>query len=221
MPKVKYKEFLEKLEKAGAFNFRSVQGTVGRGYAKVFLHNLRKQGKIIELMRGWYSFRKSPYLIVIPLGEAYIGLGTAAFLHNAWDQVPNIDVLTPRAPVRIRAGERVIGGRKVLIRRIDKKMYFGYESTYIEGAGRIRVSDPEKTLIDLLYCNYPFCDEIIPRLLEKISKEKLLSYTSRVQGLRGGKKIRKAVRSWLALYKREPLTASGSTPGRSRSRQPE
>jgi len=38
-------------------------------------------------------------------------------------------------------------------------MYFGYETKYLEDAGDwIRISDPEKTLIDLIYYNYPFLD---------------------------------------------------------------
>jgi predicted transcriptional regulator of viral defense system len=190
MPKNNYREFTEKLEKASAFSFRTVEGRVGRNYAKVFIHNLKKKGRITELIKGWYSFRNSPYLITIPLGEAYVGLGTAAFIHGAWDQVPNVDVLTTKAPRKIKVGERIIAGRKVITRKISRKMYFGYETKYIEEAKDwIRVSDPEKTLIDLIYYNYPFINEILPSLMKKINPEKLKEYMERIKCLRGSKKI--------------------------------
>ena len=197
MPKVKYGKFMKKLENASAFNFRVVEGRVGRGYAKILIHNLRKRKKIIELAKGWYSFKKSPYLIIIPLGEAYIGLGTAAFIHGAWGQIPNIDVLTTRAPTKIKVGERIVAGRKVMVRKIDKKMYFGYEAKYMEDARDwIRISDPEKTMIDLIYYNYPFLDEISPGLMKMIKKEKLMGYVKRIKNVRGSKKIEKRIASF-------------------------
>jgi hypothetical protein len=81
----KHAEFLMNLEKASAFSFRSVESRVGNAYAKTLIHNLRGSGRITELMKGWYTFKHSPYLITVPLGEAYAGLGTAAHMHNAWD----------------------------------------------------------------------------------------------------------------------------------------
>lgn len=190
MPKIKYKEFAGKLESASAFNFRVVEGKMGKNYAKVFIHKLKKGEKIIELTKGWYSFKKSPYLVTIPLGEAYIGLGTAAFFHNAWDQAPNIDVLTTRAPTKVKVGERVIAGRKVIIRKMDRRMYFGYETKYLEDARDwVRVSDPEKTIIDLIYYNYPFLDEILPELSKMINKEKLAGYLKMIRNIRGSAKI--------------------------------
>jgi len=190
MPRIRYKDFGEKLKNASAFNFKAVEGRLGTSYAKIFIHKLKREGKITELIKGWYSFKKSPYLIVIPLGEAYIGLGTAAFIHNVWNQIPNIDVLTTRAPRKVKVGERIVAGRKVIIRSMNKKMYFGYETKYLEEAGaRIRISDPEKTLIDLIYYNYPFLDEIFPELIKIVKKKKLLNYLKRLKKLRGSKKI--------------------------------
>ncbi len=194
----KYSGFERKLENASAFSFRAVESRMGRNYAKVFIYNLKKRGAIIELMKGWYSFKKSPYLITIPLAEAYIGLGAAASIHGAWEQVPNIDVLTTRAPEKIKVGERVVAGRKVIVRRISKPMYFGYEARRIEEAGEwVRVSDPEKTIIDIIYFNYPFAGEILPGLMEIADKGKLAGYLKRMKGVRGSKKIGKNVRRLL------------------------
>jgi hypothetical protein len=191
MPRVKYEDFVKKLEKASAFSFKTVEGTLGKGYAKIFIHKLKRKGKIVELIKGWYSFKKSPYLVIIPLGEAYIGLGTAAFIHGVWDQIPNIDVLTTRAPAKVKVGERVIAGRKVIIRSMSKKMYFGYETKHLEEAGDwVRISDPEKTLIDMIYYNYPFLDEILPELTKILKRDKLNDYLKKIKNVRGSKKIK-------------------------------
>ncbi|MFQ5647967.1 MAG: type IV toxin-antitoxin system AbiEi family antitoxin [Candidatus Aenigmatarchaeota archaeon] len=214
MPRIRHREFVKRLEKASAFNFKLVESRLGKNYAKVFIHNLKRRGRIIELIKGWYSFKKSPYLITVPLGEAYIGLGTAAFLHNAWAQIPNIDVLTPRAPIKVKTGERVIAGRKVVIRRLSRQMYFGYGTMYLDEAKDwVRVSDPEKTLIDLIYYNYPFLDEISPRLLEMVEKKKLTGYLKRIRGIRGSKKIEKKVKEFLSKKSKKLTlrTAPGSS----------
>jgi hypothetical protein len=200
MPKIKYEKFREKLENASAFSFKIVESNMGKSYAKIFIHKLKRKGKIVELIKGWYSFKKSPYLIVIPLGEAYIGLGTAAFIHGVWDQIPNVDVLTTRAPTKVKVGERIVAGRKVIIRSINRKMYFGHEAKYLKDAEeRIRISDPEKTLIDLIYYNYPFLDEILPELKCIVKKKKLLNYLKRIKNVRGSKKIEKNLRH-LAVF---------------------
>ena len=42
MLKNNYREFTEKLENASAFSFRTIEGRMGKNYAKVFIHNLKK-----------------------------------------------------------------------------------------------------------------------------------------------------------------------------------
>jgi len=194
MPKVRHADFLRTLERAGAFSFRTVETKLGRNYAKVFVHNLKMRGRIIGLTRGWYSFRKSPYIITIPLGEAYIGLGSAAALHGAWDQASSIDVLTTRAPSGIRVGERVVAGEKVAIRKLDRRLYFGFGPMRIEGAGWIRVSGPEKTLIDMIYYSYPFLGEIAPKLAEMADRKKVTEYVRVMKGVRGSVKVERILR---------------------------
>ncbi|MBL7160241.1 MAG: hypothetical protein ISS93_00100 [Candidatus Aenigmarchaeota archaeon] len=194
MPRVKYKKFQEKLEKASVFSLKTVQGEMGNGYAKVFIHRLREKGKIIPLIKGWYSFKETPYLITVPLGEAYIGLGTAAFLHGFWDQIPNVNVLTTKAPKKIKVGERIVGERKVIVRRVSRKMYFGYETMKVDGES-VRVSDLEKTLIDMIYFNYPFLDDIWKAMAGSLNKKKLALYIRKTSGVRGHKKIKRKIHS--------------------------
>ncbi len=189
MPKVKYKEFVEKLSEASIFTFKNVESVVGRNYAKVLIHKLKKDGKIVELVKGVYTFKKSPYMIVKAIPKSYIGLGSAAFLHGAWGQVTRITVLSPYVSDRVKGGEREISGERVLLKKISEKMYFGIELIFLEEIEEwIRVSDPEKTMIDLIYFNYPFKDEILPNLSGMVDAKRLSRYLSLIR--------RRKVRRW-------------------------
>jgi len=197
LPKVKYREFVEKLRSASIFTFKSVESVVGRSYAKLLIHNLRKEGKIIELIKGVYTFKKSPYMIVKAIPKSYIGLGSAAFLHGAWGQVTRITVLSPYISVKVKGGEREISGHKVILRKISEKMYFGYEFIFLEEIEEwVRVSDKEKTLLDMIYYDYPFKDEIIPNLLDFVSLEKLKRYSLiiRRRKVRGFRRIQEELK---------------------------
>jgi len=175
MPKVKYKKFVEKLRKTDFFSFKILEAKMGKIYAKIFVHNLLKNGEIIRLKKGWYSFKKTPYILVNLLVKGYVGLGSAALIHEAWDKAVNLTILTPLAGRKIREGERMVGGDKVIIRKISEVMYFGYEFRVVDGIN-VRVSGPEKTLIDMIYFNYPFLDEIKDELIKKCDKNKLKKY---------------------------------------------
>jgi len=197
----KYSEFIERLRRSSIFTFRSVEAVVGRDYAKLLIHNLRRKGQIVELLRGVYTFKKSPYMIVKAIPRAYIGLGSAAFLHGAWNQVTAVTVLSPNVSKTVRWGIRQVAGFKVVLRRISGKMYFGYEYKYLDEIGEwIRVSDPEKTLIDLIYLGYPARDEIIPRLLEMVDVSRLREYLREMEERRvkGRKKVGEEVDLWLS-----------------------
>jgi len=196
MPEIKYAEFKDKLKKATIFSFATVESKLGRAYAKIFIHNLKKKGEIINLRKGWYSFKSSLYLFTVTLGKAYVGLGTAAFLHGAWNQIPNVTVLSPNASYRTRGGLRVIGGANVIVRKISNKMYFGYERKFFDEIQEwIRVSDAEKTLIDLIYYDYPLANEIIPELEKIVNKKKLRKYLNlmKTRKVRGFEKISKRI----------------------------
>ncbi|MBC7092237.1 MAG: hypothetical protein H5T50_10095, partial [Nitrososphaeria archaeon] len=44
----KYRPFIEKLQNADFFTYKFVERKVGKNYAKLLLHNLKKNGKIVE-----------------------------------------------------------------------------------------------------------------------------------------------------------------------------
>jgi hypothetical protein len=67
-------------------------------------------------------------------------------------------------------------------------MYFGYEYIYLDEIGElVRVSDPEKTLIDIIYYRYPFSQDILPRLAKMADRRRLAEYIDemRVRGVKG------------------------------------
>ncbi len=183
---------MEKLRSSSVFTFRLVEGVVGRAYAKVLIHNLRRRGEIVELLRGVYTFKKSPYMMTKALPKSYVGLGAAAFLQGAWSQVPVMTILSPLVPTAVRGGERKICRSAVILRRISPKMYFGYHLVWVDELGEwVRVSSREKTLLDVIYMNYPFASELIPNLLEGVDEEKLTRYLGvmRERRVRGFKKV--------------------------------
>ena len=76
-------------------------------------------------------------------------------------------------------------------------MFFGHQSI-LHSQAWVTVSDPEKTIIDIIYFNYPFAGEILPALLKIADKGKLAGYLKKIKGVRGSIKIGKRVGSWLA-----------------------
>lgn len=193
MPRIKYAGLIERLRRSDLFTFRLLEGEVGRGYAKILVHNLRRRGEIVELLKGVYSFRKSPYMMVKAMPMSYIGLGTAAFLHGMWEQVPNIVVLSPLVSRTVKGGERDVAGMKVILRRISDEMFFGYELLYLEEIdGWIRVSDPEKTIIDMAYFEDPLLREVLENAEvdgTRLNEYLRLMEQRRVRGWRSARRI--------------------------------
>jgi len=171
MPKRKHTRAIEVLKEADVFHISALEKAVGEGYARLLAHKLCESGKLTRLLPGWYTFKNTPYLAWIPL-RGYVGLGHAAFYWGMWSQATVITFLTPR---RVRTGERVIAGERVLVRRITPKLLFGL--TYVELDGvRVRISDPEKTLVDLAYFNHPSLSEVLEEASSLVSIEKLRRY---------------------------------------------
>jgi predicted transcriptional regulator of viral defense system len=182
------------------FTFKTVESKVGKGYAKVLLYNLKEKGLVIELVKGVYTFKKSPYMLTKAVPKSYVGLGSAAFLHDLWEQVSRITILSPYASLKARVGEREISGFKVVLRKISEKMFFGYELKYMEEIGEwIKVSDPEKTLIDIIYFKYPFKADIASKLLEAINEKKIMEYIGimKRRKVKGWERVLNEVESYL------------------------
>lgn len=144
----------------------------GKGYYKLLLHNLSKKGEITRATKGSYTFMKEGSGISSTITPSYHGLQEALTIHGIWGQATNQILITPR---KVRSGERQVLGRKVLVRRINRKMFFGDRAVNYAGEW-LNVSDIEKTLIDFYYFHEPLDRQMLRKLLAKINMEKLRAY---------------------------------------------
>ena len=76
-------------------------------------------------------------------------------------------------------GVREIMGTRVILHRIDRARFFGFE--YVNYGGVfVPVSDVEKTLIDFNYYHIKLSEETLESIIKKIDKVKLLEYEKRM-----------------------------------------
>ena len=177
MGKIKYLQKIEEfIKKTPVVNIASIkQFLKNKSYAYILIRNLLAKGKLKKLTKGWYSAYDDPSLAVFCFKPAYLGLEDALSFHGLWEQETIPVIVTTR---KIRQGIRKIFGVNVLIRRINKKYYFGVD--YIKYFDfYLPVSDVEKTFLDIVY----FYKTIDPLLLKKFRKEmdskKLKKYLSK------------------------------------------
>ena len=143
-----------------------------RQYTKQLVRNMIKQGKIKRLTRGFYTSRDEISLLVFCFKPSYLGLQDALSIHNLWEQETIPVIISTR---KIRPGIRKIFGANMLIRRIDKEYFFGYD--YVkQGDFYLPVSDVEKTFIDMVYFRQPLDKEVINEIKRSIDVKKLNLY---------------------------------------------
>lgn len=145
---------------------------ISQGYLDVFLHNLAKKNKIHRISRGIYTFHDDPEVVGFAFKPFYYGLQDAMSLHNIWEQETNPVVITPR---KVVPGLRNFKGANYVVRRINRKMFFGYELVKY-GEMWIPVSDVEKTLIDIVYFGQNIPQDALAIFKRRIDKERLSSY---------------------------------------------
>jgi len=148
-------------------------------YHKQLIRNLVIGGKIKRLAKGCYTAHEDTSLAVFCFKPAYLGLQDALSIHNLWEQETIPVIITVR---KVRNGIRSISGANALIRRIDKKYFFGY--AYIkQGDFYFPVSDVEKTFIDMVYYNENISNELVASIKKRIDRKKLKSYLKRYPGM--------------------------------------
>ena len=150
-----------------------------RQYHKQLIRNLVLGGKIKRLAKGCYTAHEDTSLAVFCFKPAYLGLQDALSIHNLWEQETIPVIITVR---KVRNDIRSISGANALIRRIDKKYFFGY--AYIkQGDFYFPVSDVEKTFIDMVYYNENISNELVASIKKRIDRKKLKSYLKRYPGI--------------------------------------
>jgi len=160
-----------------------------RGYVNLMLMNLVKKGELRKIKRGVYTFGEDPMLAGFAFSPSYHGLQDALSISDLWDQETNTVIVTP---LRVRTGMKDMLGGKVMVRRIGRKMFFGFDTVrYFDYW--IQVSDVEKTLIDFVYFREPLQEGVLAEIKKRIDRKKLDGYLKRCPG-----RVRKRVRLLLS-----------------------
>ena len=162
----------QRFSKKPAFSIAEIRKYVKGSYAYVLLNMLLRRGEVHRITKGFYTFMDD----VLVVGEAYFpyyyGLYEALSLRNLFEQETNPVVITPR---KVRSGMRSFLGRNYLIKRIDRRMFFGYELIkYYDFY--VYVSDYEKTLIDFVYYREHLPEDAKEELIGRINTKKLKEY---------------------------------------------
>ncbi|NYZ78134.1 hypothetical protein H0N96_01910 [Candidatus Micrarchaeota archaeon] len=165
-------------------------------YTNVFLTNLVKSKRAKRLKKGVYSFRDDPTLASFAFTPSYHGLQDALSIHGLWEQETIPVIITPK---RVRQGVRTMLGGKVLVRRIARKMFFGFESVKYRDCW-INVSDVEKTLVDLAYFKQPVSAEVAREARKRVDERKMREYLEKTP-----RNVKNRV---LKLLKLKPTAAS-------------
>jgi len=174
------KEVREHFETAPAFTITDLRvflgkKSIGNEYLHLLVHNLLARGELKRISRGVYTFRGDAQVVGFGFSPFYYGLQEALSLRNLWEQETNPVVITPR---NVRSGLRNFQGANYVVRRINRRMFFGFD-TIRYGDFWIPVSDIEKTLIDLVYFRQPLSAETIAEIKPRLDRKKLEGYLKR------------------------------------------
>lgn len=187
------KKFKEHFSKWPAFTSRDAllflsELGASRAYSHLLLINVVKKGDVHKIKKGVYTFGDDPALASFAFSPSYHGLQDALSLLDLWDQETNTVLITP---LRVRGGVREILGSKVFVRKIDRKMFFGFTSLkYFDYW--IQVSDVEKTLIDFVYFKVPLQPIVLEEIKKRIDQDKLDGYLKQCSS-----RVKRGVRSLL------------------------
>ena len=156
------KEFRERFSKKNVFSVRDVRNRfaskkISPDYAGVLLNLFFKRKEIHRIAKGFYSFKTDPNVVAFAVQPSYFGLQDALSFHGLWQQQTIPVLITPR---KVRSGFRKVLETRVLIRRIGRKQFFGFQMLKYSDFW-VPVSDIEKTLVDFFYFNEPLEKKIL------------------------------------------------------------
>ncbi|MCI0503074.1 type IV toxin-antitoxin system AbiEi family antitoxin domain-containing protein [Candidatus Micrarchaeota archaeon] len=148
---------------------------ISRAYLHLLLHNLMKSGELKRITRGVYTFREEAEAVGFGFSPFYYGLQEALSLRNLWEQETNPVVITPK---KARPGVRSFLGTNYVVRRISRKMFFGFEMMKYYDIW-IPVSDAEKTLIDFVYFRMNLPEDALAEINSRMRPEVMRGYLKR------------------------------------------
>ena len=152
------------------------QKGISASYLHVLLNHLNKKREIKKITRGVYTFREEIEVVGFAFSPFYYGLQEALSLRKLWEQEVNPVVITTR---KVRNGIRKFLGNNYLVKRINRKMFFGFEMIKYYDIW-IPVSDIEKTFIDFVYFRQKLPKETLGEIKKSVRSSVLNSYLKRV-----------------------------------------
>ena len=178
---MRYEEkFTDYFSKMPIFTFKDASRFLNKmgasdAYVKLFMHNQAKRKKLHRVGKGYYTSYDGEEVIGFAFSPFYYGLEYSMTLHKLWSQVSIPVILTATKAV---PGIRNSMGKRIMIRRISKQMFFGIE--YIRyNEIFIPVSDIEKTLLDFAYFGIKLSDIDMKNILCRCNMKKLMEYANR------------------------------------------
>lgn len=178
MGKNKYLKEIEHLfDKSAVVNYSSITRLIRsknkvKYYPKRIINYLISKGRIKKLTKGYYTKTDNISLSVYCFQPAYLGLQDSLSHHNIWEQETIPIIITGK---KVRTGIRRILGKNVLLRRIQKKYFFGIEYT-LENGLAIPYSDIEKTFLDMVYFKEKLSEDVLSQFKKRMDKKKLRRY---------------------------------------------
>ncbi|MDO8554479.1 MAG: hypothetical protein Q7S22_06740 [Candidatus Micrarchaeota archaeon] len=149
---------------------------ISNEYLYVLIHNLIKKREMKVIRKGVYTLKEEMTVVGFAFPPFYYGLQEALSLRKLWEQEANSIVITTR---KVRSGVRVFLGNNYLVKRIDRKMFFGFEMIKYYDYW-LPVSDVEKTLIDFVYFKQRLPKETLNEIKKQIRNDKLKEYLGQV-----------------------------------------
>ncbi|MFH1285132.1 MAG: hypothetical protein ABIH99_00975 [Candidatus Micrarchaeota archaeon] len=191
------KEVCEHFKSAAAFTITDLKvflrkKGVGGGYLSLLVHNLLAKHEMRRIARGVYTFHTETEVAGFGFRPFYYGLQEALSLRNLWEQETNPVVITPR---KVRSGVRTFEGANYVVRRINRRMFFGFEMMKYADFW-IPVSDVEKTFLDFVYFKQALSREALAEIKKRANEKTLNGYLKRCP-----KWMRKKARELLKLPK--------------------
>jgi len=172
---MKYIELVEKTGKTGLIRPRDIPFFGNPSTIRPQLSKWKKQGKLIELRKGFYilppKIRPVPplfYLANALLFPSYVSLQSALSYYGFIPEA--VFAITSVSTRRTRKFSTPLG--TFIYRKIKQELFWGYSKVNF-GEFYALVAVPEKALLDTVYITHEKPDSLRLQNLEDLNKEKL------------------------------------------------
>ena len=198
-------EFIRRLSAAGQRTFTAEQAAkiapsvgISPGYLRETLHHLARSGWTVRLRRGLYALSGSAPG-VLPLHDFEVAMAlvqpaaishwSALNYHGLTEQIPQrVFVLTSARSVPRPRGARAaagndgyaVGGTVYQFVQVKPERFFGVQEVWVDES-RVKITDPERTLLDGLmapqYCgDFGEVLHAFDKLGSKLDVERIIEY---------------------------------------------